>query len=438
MKKYAVTILVFCIAFSLNAQVTEKLRKVAYADSARLIALFKDLHQHPELGFMETYAASVIERELKLLGYEVITGIGKTGIAGIFRNGSGPVVMYRADMDCNAVKETTGLSYASTKTMIKEDGTEVPVMHACGHDAHMTWMMGIAKIMVELKKEWKGTIVFIGQPAEEPLLGAKAMAADTVFKSRIPVPDYLFGMHTWPMLLGKVINGFGVRNSGSDQLDVTFYGVGGHGSTPELSKDPIVMMSNAVLQYQTIISRNIPAQEAGVITVGAIHAGGDNNVIPPSGVVKLNLRWFNENTRNTLLERIKSINKGIAIANGLSESSYPSIKMKSSAFPLKNDTALAERINRSLESILPVENIIWDLPAFMGSEDFNYLAGEKTKCDYIFVGIANPAWMEAAAREGKKMPFNIHNGDYKIDLAAIPLGTLIGAASVFEMFKEKP
>lgn len=198
------------------------------------------------------------------------------------------------------------------------------------------------------------------------------------------------------------------------------------------------MMSNAVLQYQTIISRNIPAQEAGVLTVGAIQAGGDNNVIPPSGILKLNLRWFNEKTRNILLERIKSINEGIAIANGLPESSYPSVKMKSSAFPLKNDTALAKRINRSLETILSRENIIWDLPAFMGSEDFNYLAGEKTKCDYIFVGIAHPQWMEAASREGEKMPFTIHNGNYKVDLTAIPLGTLIGAVSVFEMFKEKP
>lgn len=435
-KKYILLLLAIATFINVEAQITDRLKKLAYADSARLTAIFQDLHQYPELGFMEVRSSGIIAKQLNELGYEVITGIGKTGVAGIYRNGPGPVVMYRADMDCNAVKETTGLSYASTQTMKKDDGTEVPVMHACGHDAHMTWMLGIAKIMMTLKKEWKGTIVFIGQPAEEPLLGAKAMAADEMFKTKVPVPDYLLGMHTWPMALGKVINGYGVRNSGSDQLDVTFYGVGGHGSTPELSKDPIVMMSNAVLQYQTIISRNIAAQETAVLTVGAIQAGGDNNVIPSSGIVKLNLRWFNEKTRNDLLSRIRSINEGLAVANAIPESSYPSIKMKSAAFPLQNDTLLAKRINTSLESILLPQNIIWNIPAFMGSEDFNYLAGEKTKCDYLFVGTAHPTWMETAAKEGKKIPFNIHNGNYKVDLAAIPLGTLIGATAIFECLKQ--
>lgn len=426
-------------AFSgIKAQHTDKIRKLAYADSSRLVAIFQDLHRHPELGFMEVRTAGVLAKELQSLGYEVITGIGKTGLVAILKNGSGPVVGYRADMDCNAVEEITGLPYASTKTMKREDGTEVPVMHACGHDAHMTWMLGIAKIMVELKKEWKGTLVLIGQPAEEPLLGAKAMAADAVFKTRVPETDYLFALHTFPIEVGKVINGYGVRNSGSDQLDVTFYGVGGHGSTPELTKDPIVMMSNAILQYQTIISRNIGAQQVGVVTVGAIHAGGDNNVIPAAGVVKLNLRWFSNDIRNTLLEKIKSINTGIAVANGLPESAYPTITMKSSAVPLKNDTVLAKRINKSLAAVLKTEHIIYDLPPFMGSEDFTYLASEKTKSDYVFVGTAHPDLVAQAKKEGKAFPFNGHNGNYKVDLSAIPLGTVIGAVSVFEMFKEKP
>ncbi len=436
MKRYSfVWLLGALLAWSgVKAQHTDKIRKLAYADSSRLSAIFQDLHQHPELGFMEVRTAGILAKELESLGYEVITGIGKTGLVAIMRNGKGPVVGYRADMDCNAVKETTGLPYASTKTMKKDDGTEVPVMHACGHDAHMTWMLGIAKIMVELKKEWKGTLVFIGQPAEEPLLGAKAMATDPVFKTRVPKTDYLFALHTLPIEIGKVINGYGVRNSGSDQLDVTFHGVGGHGSTPEITKDPIVMMSNAILQYQTIISRNIPAQQAGVVTVGAVHAGGDNNVIPASGVVKLNLRWFNDETRNTMLEKIRAINKGIAVANGLQEADYPSITMKSTAVPLKNDTALAMRINKSLESVLLPKNIIYDLPAMMGSEDFTYLASEHTQADYVFVGIANPAQVAKANKEGRAYPFYGHNGNYLVDLAAIPLGTVIGAVSVFEMF----
>jgi len=217
-------------------------------------------------------------------------------------------VMYRADMDCNAVKEITGLPYASTKTMKKEDGTEVPVMHACGHDAHVTWLLGVARIMMHLKKQWKGTLVMLGQPAEEPLTGAMAMVADKMYEKGVPVPDYLFGMHTWAKPVGYMLNGTGERSAGSDQLDVTFYGIGGHGSTPEVTKDPIIMACHAIIQYQTIISRSIAAQDAAVLTVGAIHAGADNNVIPASAIVKLNLRWFTEKTRNVLMDGIKRIN----------------------------------------------------------------------------------------------------------------------------------
>jgi len=319
----AVLILLLHTSSSLQAQVAKQIKQMARADSVRLVETYKDLHQNPELGFMEVRTSGIIAKELKALGFEVITGIAKTGVVGILKNGDGPIVMYRADMDCNSVKEITGLPYASTRTMKKEDGTEVPVMHACGHDAHVTWLLGVAKIMVALKDQWKGTLVLLGQPAEEPLTGAMAMVSDKMYERGVPIPDYLFGMHTWPIAVGTIINGIGERAAGSDQLDVTFNGVGGHGSTPEVTKDPIVMACNAVVQYQTIISRSIAAQDVAVLTVGAIHAGADNNVIPPSATVKLNLRWFTEKTRNVLLEGIKNINDGIAIANGLPKKSTP-------------------------------------------------------------------------------------------------------------------
>lgn len=425
----------FCMAASASAeaQLVNKLKKLAYDDSARLVSIFTDLHQNPELGFMEIRTSAILAKELEQLGYEVTTGIGQTGLVGLLKNGPGPVVGYRADMDCNAVKETTGLPYASTQTMKKPDGTETPVMHACGHDAHMTWMLGIARIMAELKKEWKGTLVMIAQPAEEPLLGAKAMSADPLYKQKVPVMDYLFALHSWPIEIGKIINGYGVRNSGSDQLDVTFHGVGGHGSTPELTRDPIVMMSNAILQYQTIISRTIGAQQVGVVTVGAVSAGADNNVIPATATAKLNLRWFDEDVRKTMLAKIKSINEGLAIANGLPKDAYPTITMKSSAIPLKNDTLVAKRINTALAALLSKENIIWDLPAFMGSEDFTYLAHPNTKTDYVFVGTAHPERVAQARQQGKTVPFNNHNSNYTVDLSAIPLGTVIGALSVLEL-----
>ena len=410
---------------------------MAYADSSRLVEIYKDLHQNPELGFMEVRTSGIIAKELKALGFEVITGIAKTGVVGILKNGAGLVVMYRADMDCNAVKEITGLPYASTKTMKKDDGTEVPVMHACGHDAHVTWMLGAAKIMVSLKNQWKGTLVFLGQPAEEPLTGAQAMVNDKMYEKGVPVPDYLFGMHTRPIAVGSIVNGIGERAAGSDQLDVTFYGIGGHGSTPEVTKDPIVMACNAVMQYQTIISRNIAAQDAGVLTVGAIHAGADNNVIPASAVVRLNLRWFTEETRNTLMDGIKRINEGIAVSNGLSEESYPTILMKSTVFPQVNDAELTNKINGVLKGIISPEKLFTDTPPIMGSEDFNHLvrASDKTICDYVMVGTANPDAYARALQEGKRAPYFNHNGNYQVDLASIPLGVQIGVSALLEMFK---
>lgn len=440
MKRKTIVCLTFlCIAFStLQAQTAKQVKEMASADSLRLVILFKDLHENPELGFMEVRTSGIVAKELKALGYEVLTGIGKTGVVGILKNGAGPTVMYRADMDCNSVKEITGLPYASTKTMKKEDGTETPVMHACGHDAHVTWMLGVAKIMMTLKSEWKGTLVLVAQPAEEILAGAKAMVNDSMYAKGIPVPDYLLGMHTWNTPLGTIDNGSGVRMSGSDQLDVTFYGIGGHGSSPENTKDPIVMASTAVLEYQTIISRNIAAQDVAVLTVGAIHSGTDNNVIPSSAILKLNLRWFNEKTRNTLLEGIQRINEGIAVANGLSKEQYPTIKMKGNVFPLENNSALTSKINTALGPLLTPENIITDSPASMGSEDFHHLVlgNNKTIYDYIKVGVANPSAYAKARQEGKKAPFFHHAGNYEVDPGAIPLGTEIGATALLELFKK--
>lgn len=435
--KIPILLAVFTLTVAtLQAQITKQVKQMAYADSLRLVEIFKDIHQNPELGFMEVRTSGIIAKELKALGYEVITGIGKTGVVGILKNGTGPTVMYRADMDCNSVKEITGLPYSSTKIMKKEDGTETPVMHACGHDVHVTWMLGVAKIMMTLKNEWKGTLVFVAQPAEELLAGAQAMVNDSMYAKGVPVPDYLLGMHTWNIPLGTIDNGTGVRMSGSDQLDVTFYGIGGHGSSPENAKDPIVMACNAVIQYQNIISRNIAAQDVAVLTVGAIHSGTDNNVIPSSAILKLNLRWFNEKTRNTLLDGIKRINEGIALSNGLSKEQYPTIKMKGNVFPLENNIALTTKINAALGAVITPKNIITDIPSSMSSEDFHHLVigNNKTVYDYIKVGIANPSVYAKAIQEGKKAPFFHHAGNYQVDLGGIPLGTEIGATALLTIF----
>lgn len=434
-------IVIILTATTLRAQVTRQVKQMAYADSLRLVEIFKDIHQNPELGFMEVRTSGIIAKELKALGYDVITGIAKTGVVGILKNSDGPVVMYRADMDALPVKELTGLPYACTKTVKKEDGIEVPVMHACGHDAHVTWMLGVAKIMVALKSNWKGTLVFVGQPAEEGAVGgngAVAMVYDKMYEKGVPVPDYLFGMHTWPIPVGTIENGFGDRFAGMDQLDVTFNGIGGHGSSPELTKDPIVMASSAIMQYQTIISRNIAAQDAAVITVGAFNAGTANNIIPSSALLKLNLRWFNEKTRNILLDGIKRVNEGIAITNNLPKELYPTITMKDNGVPLVNNTAMVNKVNTSLEKVLDAKNIITNTPSVMVSENFHYLVinNHKTVYDYMLVGTANPEMSAKAIKEGKKYPFFNHNGNYQVDLSAIPFGTVIGALALLELFRK--
>ncbi len=427
-----------CGTFNAQSQIDfKKVKELSTADETRLVSIFKDIHENPELGFMETRTAAIVAKELKTLGYTVMTGIGVTGVVGILKNGEGPIVMYRADMDCNSVVETTGLSYASKKTAKKADGSEVPVMHACGHDAHTTWMLGIAKNMVALKSQWKGTLIMIGQPAEEPGGGAAAMEAE-MYKKGVPEPDYLLGMHTAPLPTGYYLNEAGPRMAGADQFDVTFYGKGGHGSSPHEAIDPIVMAANAILQYQTVISRNNDPQAPAVVTVGAVQAGIDNNVIPASAILKLNTRFFNYTVRDSIISRIERINKGIAAANGLPKELYPTITMKGRVSPLTNNKAMVDKINVVLEKLVgPGKNIL-GLPAVMGSEDFQHLVinNKKTVYDYFLVGVASAEDTAKAKKEGKMFPYFNHNGDFKVDLKAIPYGTILGTTALLEMFRK--
>lgn len=445
-------LIVLCFSISATAQkkkpaksggavsLLPEINKLVEADSAHLVQLFKDIHANPELGFMETRTAAIIVKELQAAGYEVKTGIGVTGVAGILKNGEGPIVMWRGDMDCNAVKETTGLPYASTKVVKRDDGTESPVMHACGHDAHVTWLIGLARAMAQMKNSWKGTLIVIGQPAEEPILGAEAMVKDGLYTTHgIPEPNYLLGIHSAPVPVGVVAVASGVRMAGTDQIDVLFKGIGGHGSNPQLSKDPIVMAAAAIMQYQVIVSRAVDPQKAAVLTVGSVQAGSDNNVIPATALVKINLRWFDEADRNLMIDGIKRINEGIAHSYNLPRELYPEIKMKGFAYPLNNDTALTAAVLNGVKKIIPEKQILREnrLPAVMGSEDFHHLVIHNSKKIYCYynVGIANPAVFAAAVKEGKSLPFNAHNGDFQIDLAGIPLGTKLAILGTLEAFQ---
>jgi len=407
-------------------------------DGDRLIDLFKDIHQNPELGFMETRTAEIVAGELRTLGYEVKTGIGRTGVVGILRNGDGPTVMYRADMDALPVQETTGLPYASTKRVELEDGSETYVMHACGHDSHTVWMLGLAKAMVELRSDWNGTLVLVGQPAEEGVIGARTMIEDGLYtRHGVPVPDFLLGMHSAPGPTGLIASSPGIQTAGSDPIDILFKGVGGHGSSPHLAKDPIVMAAHAVTQYQTIVSRAIDPKEAAVITVGSFQAGEANNVIPGEALLKLSLRWFNPEVRQTMLDGIQSINRSIARAYGMPEDQLPTLTTKGGTTPMVNDEVVIDRINPQLANLVGANRLITDFPGTTGSEDVHLLKGDNQNIQFgfVFVGVAEPALFAQAQAEGKMVPFSNHNSNFQVDLNAIPFGTKVATVMVMELFQ---
>ncbi len=416
----------------LSAELYAKVEEIVKTDSPRITEIFKDIHQHPELGFMEVRTAGIVAKELMSLGFDVQTGIGKTGVLAILRNGDGPTVLYRADMDANAVKETVDLPYASTTEVTLEDGRVVPVGHMCGHDANVSWMLAMAHAMVELKNQWRGTLVIVGQPAEELIAGATAMVEDGLYsRFGMPRPDYLIGQHTAPVPLGTVVAVDGVRSTGTDQLDVTFYGVGGHGSMPQHTIDPVLMASSAVVQYQSIISRSVAPQLPAVLTVGSIQSGSDNNVIPDKALLKINLRWFSESVREQLISGIKNINRSVAIAHGVPENKMPTIRMKGHSTPMVNDPALTARLASSFKGLNSIQ-VIEKGPAAMGAEDVHLLLGEYTDVpfSYTLIGVTSP---KAFAEAGFKPPYFNHNGDFLVELGAIPIGSRTATIAVLEL-----
>jgi amidohydrolase len=419
---------------ALPATLIARINAAVDADAARLTTVFKDLHQHPEIAFTETRTAAIVAKDLKGLGFAVTEGIGKTGVVGVLKNGAGPTVWFRADMDSNSVREATGLPWAATERQRLADGTEIDVMHACGHDAHVTWLLGLARAMVALKADWSGTLVVYAQPAEEVGLGAQAMVNDRLWDRGFPKPDYAFGAHTAPIATGTISSSPGVRMAGTDQLDVTFRGIGGHGSSPQTAVDPVVMAAQAVLAYQTIVSRTVDPQTPAVLTVGAIVAGRDNNVIPESSELRLNLRWFKREVREQMLMRIDEINNGIAIAAGVKPDRMPTRLMKGSAGPLVNDPALIARINPSLVQLLGKDKVIDQFPSVMGSEDFQEaFSALNTPYAFLLIGVAPPELVAKAQAAGQMFPYSNHNPDFFVDLAAIPVGTKVNTVTALSV-----
>jgi len=338
-----------------------------------LEALYTDLHRHPELSFQETRTAGVVARELAELGIDFEEGIGKTGVIGTIRNGDGPVVWLRADMDALPVKELTGLPYASTARGTDPAGTDVPVMHACGHDLHVTCLLGALERLLQTKDEWSGTIVAVFQPAEEYGAGSQAMIADGALE-RFPRPDIVLGQHVTPLPAGTIGVRSGTQMAASDGLTVTLLGRGGHGSRPHSTIDPVVMAAATVMRLQTIVSREVDPRDVAVVTVGSIHAGLKNNIIPAEAKLELSLRYPDEDARVRVLAKVERVVRAEAQASGADEE--PVIEIDHSLPPTINDVHATAQLTLAFDRAFG-EGTVVDPGMFTGSEDVSWFARES-------------------------------------------------------------
>lgn len=332
-------------------------------------ALYYDFHEHPELSHHEVRTAAIVAEQLRRCGFQVVTGVGGHGVAGILRNGSGPVVAMRGDMDALPVEEKTGLKYASVARGVDPHGNDVPVMHACGHDVHTACLVGAAELLAKNRDAWSGTLVVIAQPAEEAVSGARSMMADGLYE-RTAVPDVLIGQHLAPARAGMVIHRAGALMAGAMNVNVEIPGVGGHGSQPQLTVDPIVIASSAVVRLQTIVSRELGPYIPAVVTVGSFHAGTRGNIIPDSAKLELSVRTFDDKTADRVLEAIARIVKAECMAGRAPRD--PSVEKTESVPPLINDAEAVARVRAIQEPLL---GDVFTAPfAVTGSEDVGLLA----------------------------------------------------------------
>lgn len=361
-----------------------------------LEALYIDLHRHPELSFQETRTAGVIVRELEGLGLEAVEGIGKTGVVTSIVNGEGPVVWLRADMDGLPVGELTGLEYASTARGTDPAGNDVPVMHACGHDMHVTALLGAIERLVATKSEWSGTVVAVFQPAEEYGAGSQAMIADGVL-DRFPRPDIVLGQHVTPLPANVIGVRPGTQMAASDGLTVKLLGRGGHGSRPHATIDPVVMAAATVMRLQTVVSREIDPREMAVVTVGSIHAGLKNNIIPADATLELSLRYPDDDARADVMARVERIVRAEAAASGAEQP--PVITIDHSLPPTINDDEATARVTAAFDNAFGAGTVI-DPGMFTGSEDVSWFARESGAplVFWFWGGHDAQAYAEAAAR----------------------------------------
>lgn len=400
---------------------------------AELERIYKDIHANPELSMQERRTAGIAANWLREQGYEVSEGVGGTGVIGVLRNGEGATVLMRADMDALPMKESTGLPYASTKIGTDPaSGEETAIAHSCGHDMHVTWLMGTTRVLAQNRGSWRGTVVAVFQPGEETGQGAKAMVDDGLVK-RVPKPDVVLGQHVMPLPAGHVAIRSGTMLSRSDSLEVTLFGRGGHGSSPETTVDPVVMAAAAVMQLQTVVSREIGATDQAVVTVGALQAGSSANIIPDHALLRLNIRTFDEGVRERVLSSVRRI---ITKQAELSRSPNPPEFKTLSAFPLTvNDEAATKKVADALRGRMG-DDRVQRAGLATASEDFTVLAHAwDVPSVYWLVGGIDPQKYAEAERAGRmnELPSN-HSPEFAPVLdptLRVGVGTMLAAASAW-------
>jgi amidohydrolase len=362
------------------------------ADYPKLDALYKDIHAHPEVAFQEVKTAAKLAAEMRALGFEVTEKIGKTGLVAIYKNGDGPTIMVRTELDALPMEEKTGLAYAS-RDKTNWNGQDTFVAHSCGHDIHMASWVGTAKTLLGLKDQWHGTLMFIAQPAEETVSGARAMLADGVF-TRFKKPDFGFALHDGPFVYGSISYRVGIGSSNSDSLEITFHGRGGHGAAPQRTIDPVMIAARFIVDLQSVISREKDPTEFGVVSIGAIHGGTAENIIPDDVLLRGTIRTFKPEVRAKMLAGIERTAKAAA---AMSDAPTPDIKITEGAKAVMNDPAVVETAAKALR--VAFGDKFATSPPLTPSEDFSEFINAGVPSMFFNIGVYEPERV-AAARDG--------------------------------------
>jgi amidohydrolase len=446
MNRMTVTLSVLLgVFFTSPGQAQIALDKLIDQNINSLVNIYKALHAAPELSTHEEKTSAFLSNELKSLGYTVTDHVGRYeqqgltgyGVVAVLKNGNGPTLLVRTDLDALPVVEKTGLPYTSTVKTKTDDGQEVGVMHACGHDVHITSLLGTARMLVELKGQWSGTLVLIGQPAEELGSGAKAMLNDGLY-TRFPKPDFAIALHDFPLEAGKVGIHAGYIMANATTVDIIIRGIGGHGSKPETTKDPVVIAAQVILALQTIVSRENSPFEPAVVTVGSIHGGTRGNIIPDEVKLQLTVRTYKEEVRQKILASIERITKGIALSAGIPNELAPVVSSKDVSFAATfNDPALTERLTGVFRKTLGADNVV-DNPPIMGSEDFGLfgLIQPPIPTCMFFLGAADPAAVALSKQNGIPLP-GLHSPLFApLPEPTIRTGVKATTAAILELLKK--